>query len=101
MQTTKIKSINKKRMAQDTGLSKATMQYMAFELISKENGVELFADIHQLFGSTVDLQVLLLDATITGDDNPVWGQTVSSARRRFYPGSMSENIRDIDFEGFR
>jgi hypothetical protein len=101
MQTTKIKGISRRAMTQYHAYSCEKTPYVALEQISKERGLELFAEIRQLFGSTVDVQVLLLDATINGEENPVWHDSVASARRHFYHGSMSENIADVKFEGFR
>jgi hypothetical protein len=68
--------------------------------ISKEKGLELLAQIRTLFGATVDLQVLLLDARITGDGNPVWSGDSNEARNHFYFGSMPTNLEDVDFDGF-
>jgi hypothetical protein len=76
-------------------------QYVTFEKIPKGRGLEMLSEIRQLFGSKVDLQVLLLDATVTGHDNPVWHPNSASARRHPYYSSMSENIEEVDFDGFR
>jgi hypothetical protein len=103
MQVTKIQGTSSKHLKQMIKMGRYSSvrgQYIALEQIPKERGIEMLAEIRRLFGKTVDLQVLLLDAMVKGDDNPVWDRNSSSARRHFYHGTMSENIQDVDFAGF-
>jgi hypothetical protein len=104
MQVTMIESITqeqRKQMIKQVHYSSAVGEMIGFEQIPKAKGLNLFAEIRQLFGNKVDLQVLLLDATVTGDDNPVWDRSSASAQRHFYHRNMSKNIDDVEFDGFR